>query len=138
MFGNSQKSQNIPSQHGQIGEHIRITGRVDSKEQLILGGSVEGDIHADKVVITATGSIQGNISADIVQVAGKVKGDITASHLMIGSTANVEGCLSYQTIEIETGADVAGEFKKTGRKDTEQPVLEQAVPEDTEEEREDG
>ncbi len=113
MFKTAQNPKNTQSNQAQIGADVRITGRIDSENQLVLGGRLDGDVHADEIEITASGSVTGNVTARHVIVAGKVHGDISAEHLLIAQTAQVKGALMYQTVEIETGAEVEGEFKRT-------------------------
>ena len=120
MFRSSQSGKTTQPEQAQIGAGIRITGRIDSDEQLVLAGHLDGDIKAETISITASGSVTGELHARQVIIAGHLSGDVYAEHLVIASTAHVKGALRYQKIEIETGAQVEGEFKIT---ETESPAL---------------
>ena len=123
MFRSSQNAKTTQPEQAQIGAGIRITGRIDSDGQLVLAGQLDGDIKAEAISITATGSVTGELHAQQVVIAGHVSGDVYAEHLLIASTAHVKGALRYQKIEIETGAQVEGEFKITEPEAAVLPVL---------------
>ena len=112
MFKNRQSGDISNAMTGQIGANIRITGKIDADESIGFGGEMDGDISADEVTVTDTASINGQITARSAIIAGTVIGDITADRLVILSTAVVKGSLHYTTIQIETGAQVEGQFNQ--------------------------
>jgi cytoskeletal protein CcmA (bactofilin family) len=98
-----------------IGPATRLEGNLNLQGNIRVDGSIRGDIAAEEavVIIGGQGTVEGNITAKYVFLAGKVKGNITASgSLEISSSAEVEGDLKYTRISIEEGATVQGKFFK--------------------------
>ncbi len=114
MFKNKQSDHSSHAITGQIGANIRITGKVEADDTLDFGGEIEGDISAGDVNILHTAKINGQITAQSAIIAGTVMGDVSADKLVIMSSATVKGSLNYTTIQIETGAQVEGQFNQKG------------------------
>jgi|GEM_PF-1301703 len=110
MFKNKQSDGNSNAITGQIGANIRITGKIEAEDALGFGGEIEGDISAGELTVMHTAKINGQITANSAIISGTVIGDITADRLVILSSAKVKGSLYYTTIQIETGAQVEGQF----------------------------
>jgi len=74
MFGKgSRKLETI------VGEGTRIAGQLSVKGTIRIDGILEGDVHADWVVVGETGLILGNIRSRGVVVGGTVEGNIEAA-----------------------------------------------------------
>jgi cytoskeletal protein CcmA (bactofilin family) len=112
MFKNRQSGDISTAMTGQIGANIRITGKIDADHAIGFGGEMDGDISAEDVTVTDTAMITGKITAKSATIAGTVTGDIIADKLIILSSAVVKGSLHYTTIQIETGAQVEGQFNQ--------------------------
>jgi len=90
MFGKgSRKLETI------VGDGTRIAGQVSVKGTIRIDGIVEGDVHADWVVVGETGKILGNTRARGVVVGGSVEGNIDAA----------------ETVELMRKALMAGEIR---------------------------
>lgn len=94
-----------------IGAQTKLVGRLESADDTIIDGSVEGQCVVDGVLIIGEdGSWQGNIEAQNVIVSGEVKGDILVhSKLELTKTARVSGRISSPTIAVAEGAVHDGE-----------------------------
>jgi len=110
MFGNKSAPAASVPHSAHIGENIRITGQIDSPAQVFLAGEVDGDISCEHLTIDATGRITGKITAKAAMINGRVDGDIVADKLHIQSRAIIKGTLSYQTIQVDEGAQIDGNF----------------------------
>jgi cytoskeletal protein CcmA (bactofilin family) len=77
----------------------RIDGDVQFTGGMHLDGTVSGSVKpkdgaANRLVIGATGLVQGSVEAQIVELSGTVLGDIVAgTRIVLASTARIEGNL---------------------------------------------
>lgn len=94
-----------------IGADVVITGNISAKVDLHVDGRVEGDISCASLVQGEASSIHGAITAESARLAGTVDGSVDARDLVITATANVTGDVSYETITIEQGGHVDGQFR---------------------------
>ena len=98
-----------------LGEGMIIDGRLKVSGSALIHGIVTGDIEADlaseMVVIGVgeTGSVQGNIKAHQVMVAGRVLGDVHASErIEMMATGVIEGNIEYGNLVMDEGAVIMG------------------------------
>lgn len=94
-----------------IGSDVVITGNISAKVDLHVDGRVEGDISCASLVQGEASSIHGAITAESARLSGTVTGSVDARDLVITATANVTGDVSYETITIEQGGHVDGQFR---------------------------
>jgi cytoskeletal protein CcmA (bactofilin family) len=101
-----------------ISAGTRIEGDVQFSGGMHLDGTVSGSVKpkdgaANRLVIGATGLVQGSVEAQIVELSGTVLGDIVAgTRIALGSTARIEGNLHYGAIEMAAGARIKGKLVK--------------------------
>jgi cytoskeletal protein CcmA (bactofilin family) len=89
MFGKgSRKLETI------VGDGTHIAGKVIVKGTIRVDGVVEGDVHADWVIVGETGKIRGNTRTRGMVVGGSVEGNIEAA----------------ETVELKEKATMAGEI----------------------------
>ena len=94
---------------------LKIEGDISSSDGRVdIKGSVVGDVAAEVVIIQPSGSIDGALSAKEISIEGKINGSLKCDDLKLVSTSNVQADVLAQTIVIESGAKVVGEFKITG------------------------
>jgi cytoskeletal protein CcmA (bactofilin family) len=91
-----------------VGREVSIHGNVSGQGDLHIDGAVEGDIDCSVLIIGASGRIKGNVIAKRATIAGMIDGTVTAETLIVEKTATVTGDLSYNSVSIETGAQVDG------------------------------
>lgn len=119
MFG-SRKARPTPFSVDQesfatlIGRQTSIQGEIQIQESIRIDGHLRGHVRgaADQavaVVISASGHVEGDISARRVVVAGKVSGHIQAlDRVELHAGCLVQGDIRYGSIAIEHGARVLG------------------------------
>lgn len=93
-----------------IGPGTIIKGDVSSDGDLRIDGKVIGTISSkSKVVVGATGTVEGEIKCQNTDIFGTHKGNISATDLVfLKSTANLEGDINTSKIVIESGAVFKG------------------------------
>lgn len=98
-----------------LGAEVTITGNIGGQGNLHIDGRVDGDVTCGSLIIGNSGQVNGNITADDAKIAGTVTGTVAAKVLTIESTARITGDLSYDSVSVETGAQVDGRVKRLTR-----------------------
>jgi cytoskeletal protein CcmA (bactofilin family) len=91
-----------------VGREVTIHGNVSGEGDLHIDGAVEGDISCGILIIGASGRIRGCVTAKRATIAGMVEGTVNAETLVVEKSATIKGDLSYNSVSIETGAQVEG------------------------------
>jgi len=89
----------------------RITGNVSGPGDLVLDGTVNGDIAIQGLLfLRENGSVQGKITAGNMILAGQVQGRITVAGMVeVRSSGRILGNIACQKIAIAEGAYLDGE-----------------------------
>jgi cytoskeletal protein CcmA (bactofilin family) len=98
-----------------LGAEVTITGNVGGQGNLHIDGRVDGDVNCASLIIGNSGQVNGNITADDAKIAGSVTGTVAAKVLTIEASARITGDLSYDSVSVETGAQVDGRVKRLTR-----------------------
>lgn len=101
MFGKKSKSFNTV-----IGKDTTIKGGIESVGSLRIDGKVVGNIKIQgDLFIGSSAAINGNISADNIQLAGTVEGNIHSEDLLrMLSTARLYGDMHVNSFVADEGA----------------------------------
>lgn len=99
-----------------IAEQTRVDGSVEGDTDLTLLGVIDGNLDLTaQFDIAQSGVFVGDIHAEVVDVAGVVDGTIEADDLVVlRETARVQADVSAPAIQMESGAQVAGEIDVEG------------------------
>lgn len=95
-----------------IAEDIVIEGNILSQGILEFGGQITGDITADAVVLTSTARVRGRVRARQLTIEGELQGAASALNVSIKTGARVKANFAYETLEVASGAQVDGEYKR--------------------------
>jgi len=88
-----------------IGDGTRVAGQVSVKGTIRIDGFLEGDVHADWVVVGGTGKILGNIRSRGVVVGGSVEGNIEAAETVeLMGKAAMTGEIRSPKLAVSEGA----------------------------------
>ena len=93
---------------------LSLKGEISGREDLWIGGSVEGALRFDasRVVVGASGTIHGGIEAREIVIEGKVEGDLRATErLEITQTGRVRGDASAPRLSMQEGAVFNGSIE---------------------------
>jgi cytoskeletal protein CcmA (bactofilin family) len=109
-----------------ISKALKITGQLESTENIQVDGQIDGDVRGVSVKIGNGAKVKGTVYGEEVEVAGTVEGKVEAKKVMLTSTAHLSGDVVHQDITIQSGAFIDGhckpDFGKTAAKGA-QPVL---------------
>ena len=93
---------------------IVIKGDWQSDGIVEFGGEITGDLTVDVLIVTFTGTVEGNVRARSVTVGGRLKGTIAAIDVSLSPTAIVKGEIEAEGIQIDFGAQVEGRLAAKG------------------------
>ncbi len=86
---------------------ITLKGEISGKEDLWIGGSIDGKLHFEsaRVSLGASGRVHGEIEAREVVIEGKVEGNLRATErLEIAASGNVHGDAAAPRVALQEGA----------------------------------
>jgi cytoskeletal protein CcmA (bactofilin family) len=107
---------------------LKITGDVVGGGELVIAGSVQGDIVAKKITVAEGGSVTGAVEADTVMVAGMLTGQLKAATVTLASTARVVADITHVSLMIESGAVFEGYSRRVDTIDQRGTPLPLALP----------
>ncbi len=113
-----------PSPAGSNGERshfaagAKLSGDLTVPGLMEVSGHIDGKIKADSIMIEANGSAIGELHADSVAVKGRLDGIIYSRDVKLHSSAKVSGEIVYQTLSIESGADVNASCSRQTKRET--------------------
>jgi cytoskeletal protein CcmA (bactofilin family) len=94
-----------------ISKALRITGQLESTEDIQIEGHVEGDVRAVMVKVGNDAKVKGTVYGDEVELAGTVDGRIEARKVVLTGSAHMSGDVVHQDITIQSGAYIEGHLK---------------------------
>ena len=112
MFNKETKETTSQNAETVIGASIKVKGDFHGEGDIIIEGSVEGEISTKQFVsVGSSAKIIANITAKNAKIAGNITGDLKIDgYLEILSTAVINGFVSAQEISIEKGAILDGKL----------------------------
>ncbi|HWE46447.1 MAG TPA: polymer-forming cytoskeletal protein [Caulobacteraceae bacterium] len=99
-----------------LASDLTFEGNVVGPGELVVDGTVRGDVKVSRLTVGETGNVEGNVMADYVEVRGRVVGGVTGKQVKLISTAYVDGDISHEQLAIDVGAYFQGRCLQ-GRKD---------------------
>jgi len=94
-----------------ISRALKITGQLESSEDIEIQGEIEGDVRALSVRVGPGAKVHGTVFGEQVELAGTVDGKIEARKVVLTSSAHMSGDVIHQDISIQSGAYISGHLK---------------------------
>jgi cytoskeletal protein CcmA (bactofilin family) len=91
-----------------MGADVRLCGDLASEGDVQLDGALQGEARVDRLTVGETGSVDGAIHGERVEVRGRVRGEINARSVHLRATADVEGDITHAELVVEAGARFVG------------------------------
>jgi len=92
----------------QLGSALTVTGVLDTEGELRIHGTVQGRINAERLVLCARGTVEGDIVARDVRIGGRLNGRVFALNVTLDDTADVSGRIFHNTVTVARGARFEG------------------------------
>jgi len=109
-----------------ISRALKITGQLESTEDIQIDGEIEGDVRAVNVKVGNNAKIKGGVYGEQVELAGTVEGKIEAKKVVLTATAHMSGDVVHQELKIDSGAYINGHCRPDFGKTAAKPIV--AVP----------
>lgn len=100
------ETTDLASGRSQLIAGSKLTGDLHVPGLIELLGHVDGKVSADAITIEESGSVDGELHAAKVAIKGQFKGKIFGTSVSLHSSAKVSGEISYETLHIESGAQI--------------------------------
>ena len=122
MFNNNKKKKSEPMNSNNSGKNLpsvnmisegtHLKGTLETKNDIRIAGSLDGEAKAKgKVIIASSGKVEGNIEAVDADIAGTIDGEVRVTNkLVLRKSAVVEGDIYTKTILAEEGSQINGSF----------------------------
>ena len=91
-----------------IGEGVCYEGNLSSAGAFIISGQVNGNVSASQVVVESSGTIDGDVVADWVELEGWINGDVRAQKVDREPSAPVSGQVDAKIINASDSALIEG------------------------------
>ncbi len=121
MFNNKSGNDSSRGNSGSgMPNHINsdtvIEGSIKARGNLRIDGKLTGSLECQgRVVIGASGVIEGDIRCENAEIEGSIKANVTVSELLsLKSTAKVQGDIVTKKLAIEPGATFTGSCSMGG------------------------
>ena len=110
MFNKSNNTTIDNASINLIGNGTHITGDINSNGDVRIDGVLKGNISTvGKLVVGASGKIEGNVQCQNADVSGEIQGKITVSEMLsLKSSAKILGDIITGKIAIEPNANFTG------------------------------
>ena len=103
------KTKSVPSA---LSADLTVVGNLKTTGDIVVEGTVEGDIRAHLLTVGESATIRGEIVADDIVINGRVVGRVRGLKVRLTASARVEGDIIHKTIAIESGAHFEGSVQR--------------------------
>ena len=104
-----------------LSSDLQFDGSISGGGDLQIDGAVKGDVRVGRLIVGETGAVEGNVSADYVEVRGRVVGGISGKQVKLIATAYVDGDITAEPMSIDIGAYFQGRVLQ-GRREAPAPA----------------
>ena len=95
-----------------ISTGLKVMGNLESEGDIVISGTVEGDITSRGLTISQGATVKGSIKVDVVTILGSVQGEVNARSVGIAKTGEMTGDLIYESLAIEDGAVIEAKCQR--------------------------
>lgn len=119
MFGTRNQELIAVAKDGKSGkvsvicEGLNITGDITGDVELLIDGTLEGNIHCRAVTIGESGHVAGRIDVQELIIQGRVDGNVKAKLVRLRQTAVMLGDVEHEILEVQAGAKTEGRYVRT-------------------------
>jgi cytoskeletal protein CcmA (bactofilin family) len=98
-----------------LSSDLQFEGHVSGAGDLQVDGSIKGDVRVGRLIVGETGAIEGNVTADYLEVRGRIVGAVSGKQVKLVSTAYVDGDITAEQLSIDIGAYFQGRVLQSRR-----------------------
>ncbi|MDO9586316.1 MAG: polymer-forming cytoskeletal protein [Brevundimonas sp.] len=104
-----------------LSSDLQFEGAITGGGDLQIDGAIKGDVRVGRLIVGETGAVEGNVSADYVEVRGRIVGGISGKQVKLIATAYVDGDITAEQMSIDIGAYFQGRVLQ-GRREAPAPT----------------
>lgn len=104
-----------------LSSDLQFEGNIGGGGDLQIDGSIKGDVRVGRLIVGETGAVEGNVSADYVEVRGRIVGAVAGKQIKLIATAYVDGDITAEQLSIDIGAYFQGRVLQ-GRREAPAPA----------------
>ena len=104
-----------------VGFVLAREGALALVDPSVLPPLARGLIRVGRLIVGETGAVEGNVSADYVEVRGRIVGGISGKQVKLIATAYVDGDITAEQMSIDIGAYFQGRVLQ-GRREAPAPT----------------
>lgn len=104
-----------------LSSDLQFEGSISGSGDLQIDGAIKGDVRVGRLIVGETGAVEGNVSADYVEVRGRIVGGISGKQVKLIATAYVDGDITAEQMSIDIGAYFQGRVLQ-GRREAPAPT----------------
>ena len=95
-----------------LGTGLRLVGTIESEGSIEVHGQLEIDLRCDRLDLSNSGEITGNVAVKHAVIHGRITGNIKAETVRLSESARIEGdIVADDIVEIAAGAICVGRVK---------------------------
>jgi cytoskeletal protein CcmA (bactofilin family) len=111
-----------------ISKALKITGQLESTEDIRIDGEVDGDVRAVSVTVGSGAKVKGTVYGNSVELSGTIDGKIEAEKVVLTSSARMSGDVIHKDIKIDSGAFIDGHCRPEFGKNQDKPAHSASKP----------
>lgn len=104
-----------------LSSDLQFDGNISGGGDLQIDGAIKGDVRVGRLIVGETGAVEGNVSADYVEVRGRIVGAVSGKQVKLVATAYVDGDITAEQLSIDIGAYFQGRVLQ-GRREAPAPT----------------
>ncbi|MBU1384044.1 MAG: polymer-forming cytoskeletal protein, partial [Alphaproteobacteria bacterium] len=81
-----------------LSSDLQFDGNVSGGGDLQIDGAIKGDVRVGRLIVGETGAVEGNVSADYVEVRGRIVGGVSGKQVKLIATAYVDGDITAEQL----------------------------------------
>ncbi|MCE3233429.1 MAG: hypothetical protein K0R98_1686 [Rickettsiaceae bacterium] len=112
VSSSSSNNGDIPSI---IASDLKIVGNLISGGFIEIEGEIEGNVTCGQVTIRRTGSVKGDVTANVIQVDGEINGLVKGKDIVLAESGRVTGVIMYESLSVKDGAYIDGQCKSADK-----------------------
>ncbi|PID76670.1 MAG: cell shape determination protein CcmA [Deltaproteobacteria bacterium] len=92
-----------------------ITGELSFKGKTRVDGQIKGNVSGEHIILSKSGSIEGDLNVTTLVCHGKMNGNVKASLVTLCKECTVTGKIESGNLAVEPGASVDGEIRSSAK-----------------------
>jgi cytoskeletal protein CcmA (bactofilin family) len=94
-----------------LAKDLVFEGDLTSSHSIEVEGKIKGNLKGNSVILREGSFFEGTIIAQFLNIRGNFQGSISAKNITIASKAKISGLIEYESLLVEDGASIEGQFK---------------------------